>query len=36
MPLAEAVSLVMGGTIQDSKTVIGLLMAARLLTDSHK
>lgn len=36
MPLAEAVSLVMDGTIQDSKTAIGLLMAARLLADSHK
>lgn len=30
LPLTEALSMVMNGTIRDGKTVAGLLMAARL------
>ena len=36
MPLEDAVTLVMDGTIRDGKTALGLMMASRLLASSQK
>ena len=36
MPLKDAVTLVMDGTIRDGKTALGLMMASRLLASSQK
>lgn len=35
MPLSEAVGRVMDGTFRDGKTIVGLLMASRLLPSLH-